>query len=325
VRRRNALGLVMMPLAATRAVAQGTAAARLGVLGAYGPTVPLVAPFWTAFYGELALRGWREGQNLEAVGRYGENRPERDAALAQELVAAQPQAILATSSSAVEALMRATRTIPIVMWGVSHAVEAGFVQSMARPGGNVTGVTNQAGDLQAKFVELLRSVRPGLQRLGIVWSPANRGSALAAQDMKAAAEAAGLRSVSLPVDQTAQVESALATAVAEGVQALQVHPTPAIAGGWRRIKDWALAQRVATLGQALWVREGFLMSYWANPHDLARMAAAQTDRILRGAKPADLPVQQPTRFDLVLNLKTARAIGATIPASLKLLAEEIIE
>jgi putative ABC transport system substrate-binding protein len=241
-------------------------------------------------------------------------------------VAARPQVILATNSSAVEALMRATTSIPLVMVGVSHAVEVGFVRSLARPGGNVSGVVNQAGDLQAKFIELLRTVRPGLQRFGVVWSPANRGSALGFRDTQAAAAAAGLRCVSLPVDETAQIETALAAAVAEGVQALTVHPTQAIAGGWRRILAWTLAQRVpALVGQASWVREGFLMSYWANTVELYRAAAAQVDRILRGAKPADLPVEQPTRFDLVLNLKTARALGLTLPQSLLLQATELIE
>ena len=215
------------------------------------------------------------------------------------------------NSSAVDALMRATRSVPVVMVGVSHAVESGFVRSLTRPGGNVTGVVNQAGDLNGKIVDLLRTARPGLQRLGVVWSPANRGSALGFQGMQATAAAAGLRCVSLPVNQTAQIEPALAVAGSEGVEALLVHPTQPIAVGGRRIMAWALAQRVATVGQASWVRDGFLMSYPANNEAVYRAAAAQVDRVLRGAKPADLPVEQPTRFDLVLNLKAAtRALPA---------------
>jgi putative ABC transport system substrate-binding protein len=211
------------------------------------------------------------------------------------------------------------------MVGVSHAVETGFVASMARPGGNVTGVTNQAGDMQGKFVELLREARPDLKRLGIFWSPGNVGSALAYKDAEAAARANGLRVVSLPLERAADVEAALQIAGREGVQALQVHPTPGVGTAWRRIMAWANEHKVATLGQAVWVRDGFLMSYWAYIPDLYRIAARFVDRILRGAGPADMPVEQPTRFELRVNLKTAQAIGVALPQSLLMRADEVIQ
>jgi putative ABC transport system substrate-binding protein len=321
--RRRSAATALVAWGFTGASAQPMS--RLGVLATYSSAVAGAAPLWNAFFTELAVRGWTEGRNLALQARYNEGRPERDAALAAELLAAQPDVILCTNSSAVEAARRATRSIPIVMLNVSHAVESGFVASVARPGGNITGITNQAGDMQGKFIEMLREVRPGLERLGIVWSPGNVGSSLAFKDMQAAAAHIGLRVVSLPVEQAAEVERALQLARREGVQALQVHPTSGVGAGWRAIMAWALDHHVVTLGQGAWVREGFLMSYWASIPDLYRIAAGFVDRILRGERPASMPVEQPTRFELKLNLKTARAIGVTVPPALRLRADEVVE
>jgi putative tryptophan/tyrosine transport system substrate-binding protein len=297
----------------------------VGVLSSFPPSTAGAVPLWTAFHAELESHGWVEGRNLTIVGRYAEGKEERQAGYAGELVAAGVDVIVATNSRAVDALRKATATIPIVMVNVSHAVEVGFVASLARPGGNVTGVVNQAGDMQGKFIELLRSVRPELKTLGIVWSPNNRSSALAFNDAQAVAQGAGVRLLSLPADRSAEIEALLAAAQREGVQALIVHPTPPIGLAWRRIQAWAIEHKVITLGQAQWVRGGFLMSYWADTPQLFRLAANFVDRILRGAKPADLPVQQPTRFELVINLKTAKALGITIPQTVLLRADEAIE
>jgi putative tryptophan/tyrosine transport system substrate-binding protein len=299
--------------------------ATVGVLSSFPPSTAGAAPLWAAFHAELESHGWVEGRNLTIVGRYAEGKEERQAGYAGELVAAGVDVIVATNSRAVDALRKATATIPIVMVNVSHAVEVGFVASLARPGGNVTGVVNQAGDMQGKFIELLRSVRPELKTLGIVWSPNNRGSALAFKDAQAVAQGAGVRLLSLPADRSADIEPLLAAAQREGVQALIVHPTPPIGLAWRRIQAWAIEHKVITLGQAQWVRGGFLMSYWADTPELFRAAAKLVDRILRGAKPADLPVQQPTQFELVVNLKTAKALGIKIPQSLLLRANEVIQ
>jgi putative ABC transport system substrate-binding protein len=327
VKRRHAAGLVAVVACGAVGLprAQPQRQARLGLLGGFGPTSAVAAPLWAALHAELAARGWHERRNLQIDGRYNEGRPERDAALAAELAALPLHAIVASNSGAVTAVRGATRTIPIVMVNVSHAVEAGFVSSLARPGGNVTGVTNQAGDMQGKFVELLRVVRPDLTRLGVFWSPGNTGSALSFKDAEAAAAGLGLRVVSLPVDQAGDMDLALSAARREDVQAVHVHPTPAVGGSWRRIMAWANEHRVVTLGQAAWVREGFLLSYWASLPDLYRIAAGLVDRILRGASPADLPVQQPTRFELTINLKTARALGLAVPQALLLRADEVIQ
>ena len=323
MKRRRAVAAILLPAVAVHTHAAVTA--RLGILAGYPPSAPGATALWAAFYSELEARGWHVDRNLTVLARYSENHPEREPAYAAELVAAQPQVILALGSSAVEALRRATNTIPIVMTRVSHAVEAGFVRSMARPGGNVTGVTNQASDMQGKLLELMRAVRPELQQLGLMWSPHNLGSAIGLRDMQAAAGPLGVRVVSLPIERSEQIEPALAMALEQGVQALFAHPTSVIAIAWRQLARWALEHRVATLGQAHWVRQGFLMSYWAVNTDLFRIAAGFADRILRGAKPATLPVQQPTRFELLLNLRTAHAIGVTIPNTLRLRADEVIE
>jgi putative ABC transport system substrate-binding protein len=301
-------------------------AARIGVLSSYPPANAGAAASWSSFYAELASRGWVQGRNLAVEGRYTEGHPERDAAFAEELVAARVDLILATNSGAVAAARRATSSIPIpiVMVNVSHPVEAGFVASLARPGGNVTGVTNQASDMQGKFVELLRAVRPATTRIGVVWSPDNAGSALAFRDVQAVARGQGLALLSLPVERPADLQALLTGALRDGVQALIVHPTPAVVPAWRQIQAWAVEHRVLTLGQAQWVREGFLLSYWANTPDLFRIGATFVDRILRGAAPAELPIEQPTRFELVVNVKTATALGLTIPPSLLLRADEVI-
>jgi len=327
VKRRCILSLVggAAFAVALPVLAQQQRVARIGILSGFPPASPGATALWAPFYAELQSRGWVEGRNLTIEGRYTLGRPERDADFADELVAARVDVILATNSGAVDAVRKATRSIPIVMANVSHAVESGFVASLARPGGNVTGVTNQAGDMQGKFVELVRSMRPDLKRMGVIWSPDNIGSALAFKDAQAIAGSLGVLLLSLPADRTADIERLLSAAQREGVQALIVHPTSSIVPAWRQIQAWASEHQVITLGQAQWVRGGFLMSYWADTPDLFRIAGTFVDRILRGARPADLPVEQPTKFELVINLKTAKALGIAIPQSLLLRADEVIQ
>ena len=327
MKRRSIVGIMggLATNAALPLLAQSQRRARLGILATFPPSNAAVVPLWTAFYAELAARGWVDGRNMAVEARYSEGNPEKDETFAKEILASAPEVILGSNSRAVEFLRKATSSIPIVMVNVSHAVEVGFVASLARPGGNVTGVVNQAGDMQGKFIELLRAVKPGMTRMGAIWSPNNLGSALAFKDTQAAAAGLGVRLTSLAVDQSADIEPALSAAQREGVQALQVHPTGSIASGWRQIQAWASQRQVITLGQAQWVRGGFLMSYWADIPEIYRTSATFVDRIFRGAKPADLPVEQPTKFELVINLKTARSIGVSVPQSLILLATELIE
>lgn len=242
----------MAALAAPTALrAQGQRSARIGILANYSPVTPGAAPTWAPFYAELASRGWIEGRSLTVEGRYAQGDPDRDAAYADELVAARVELIVATNSGAVAAARSATSTIPIVMVNVSHAVETGFVASLARPGGNVTGVTNQAGDMQGKFLELLRSVRPETKKVGVIWAPENLGSALAFKDAKAVARSLGISLLSFPATHSSDLEPLLAAAQRAGVQALIAHPTPAVVPTWRLIQTWAIQHKVVN---------------WARPH-----------------------------------------------------------
>lgn len=325
-RRDAALVLIALCAAPSCLQAQQPRVARVGVLTTWPPSNPRSAPVWRAFYAELRARGWDEGRNLVVEGRYTEGRVEKVPAFASELVAAEVDVIVAGDSQAVDSVRKATRTIPIVMTNVSHAVEAGYVTSLSHPGGNVTGVTNQLSDLMAKHVEFLRLMRPEMKKIGVFWSPGNTGSTLAFKDMQALARGVRIEVVSLPVDSPADLARGLTAAQREGVQALHVHPTPVIGAGYRQIADWATQHRVISIsGFSGFTRGGFLMSYGADTADVWRTSATFVDRILRGAKPADLPVEQPTKFELILNLKTARILGVTIPRSMLTRADEVIQ
>ncbi len=301
--------------------------ARIGLLGTRPPSKSkFTAALLKVFYAELKTRGWEEGRNLVVEARYSEGRAGKWSIFADELVSAGVDVIVASNAQAVDALRKATRTIPIVMSGLSQAVESGYVASLAHPGGNITGVIHSGPDLIGKHFELLFLIRPDMRKMGVMWSPNNRNSALAFKDQQVVARSLGVALVSLPVDALVDLGPALAKAQREGVPALTVHPTPAIVGGFRQIVSWANENRViAFTGFSAFARGGFLMSYGADFKDIWRNCATYVDRILRGAKPAELPVQRPTKFELVVNLKTAKAIGLTIPPSIMLRADKVIE
>jgi len=301
--------------------------ARIGVLASLpASNSAAIAALWAAFYAELKVRGWEEGRNLVAEARYTEGHAEKYSLFADELASSGVDLIAAFDSQAVDAVRKATRTIPIVMSNVISAVEAGYVASLAHPGGNITGVTNAAGEIGNKGVELFLSIRQDLRKMGLLWSPNNRGSGLGFKPMQDHASRLGLAVVSLPVDASAELGPALAKAQREGVQALYVHPTPAIFSGYRQIVDWAKQNRVMTgsISNVL-ARRGFLLSYGADFKDVWRITATFVDRILRGAKAAELPVEQPTKFEMIVNLKTSQALGLTIPQAVLLQADEVIQ
>jgi len=325
-RRRAVLALVGLSALPRLLVAQPQRVARIGILSNPLPTNALVAPLYKVFYAELKARGWDEGRNLVVESRYVQGEVAKYPAFANELVSARVELIIATDSQAVDAARNATRTIPIVMNSVSHPVEAGYVASLAHPGGNITGVANESPDLQGKQLELLLSVKPDLKKLGVLWSPHNIASSLGFEQMHVVARQFGVELVSLPVDASAELAPALEKAQHEGVQALWVHATPAILSIYRQIAKWAEKHRlIAASWFGSFTRGGFFWSYAADPRDLARISATFVDRILRGANPAELPVEQPTKFSFVINLKTAKAIGVTIPQSLLQRADEVIE
>jgi putative tryptophan/tyrosine transport system substrate-binding protein len=301
---------------------------RIGVLASNPPSVPVVAPLHAAFYAGLNERGWVEGRNILIEGRYVAGRVERFGEFAADLVAREVEVIVVFGGSqATQAAKQATSKIPIVFSGISNPIESGFITSYARPGGNVTGVSNQLGDLAVeKFVELLRAFAPHLERVGLIWQPANSGSAQGQKDLVAAAPRLGLSVVSLELAKPEDLERVFATVRETRPQALIIHPTVIFGLVSKEIVAFAIAERLPTIaGSSAYVREGLLMSYGPDVAPMWRLAAHYADQLLRGAKAADLPVQQPTRFELVLNLRTARALGKEPPDTLLARADEVIE
>jgi ABC-type uncharacterized transport system substrate-binding protein len=331
MRRREFIGLigsaaVAWPLSAR--AQQGEHLRRIGVLGIVPPSAsPGAQLVWDAFIAGLRDAGWVEGRNLTIEARWAGLKSEQYAEFAAELVALNVEVIVALgSSSATEAAKQATSAIPIVFASVSHPIESGFVASLARPGGNVTGVSNQVGDLGDKQVEFLREVRPDLARLAIMWEPANPGSFQGHKGAEAAASRRGLSLVSLPIEKVDDVERAFATIVQAQPHALLLHPTPIINLQRTQIIAFAIAQRLLTISSlSVHAREGVLISYAPDLPAIVRRAADYVDRLLRGAKAAEMPVEQPTKFELVINLKTAKALGLTVPPSLLIRADEVIE
>jgi putative ABC transport system substrate-binding protein len=278
---------------------------------------------WRPLIDALRELGYVEGRNLIVKRAFGN--PDRLAGLVAELVGARVDAIVTTGPRETRAAQRATATIPIVMTSVEDPVAEGFVKSLAQPGTNMTGLTILVPGLSQKYVELLNEALPTARRFGVVASPRdpvpeNR------RELEAAVKARGMSVSFLLVSQPADLDPTLARAKRDGVAGI-IAPTDGVTFLHRRILvDTALKHRLPGI---YWAREyveaGGLMTYGASLADLRRHAAVFLDKILRGAKPADLPIEQPTKFELVINLKTARTLGLTIPPSLLLRADQVIE
>src|SRR5829696_8437801 len=298
-RRRFVLALGAALLTGGIAVpvsAQTTKIARVGILSGASLSTPANAHFREAFVESLRKLGWEEGRNLIVETRATEGRAERFAEHAAELVALQVDVAVGANSQAVQALKDKTRTIPIVMLNTAGPVEQGFIVSLARPGGNITGVTNQGNDFLEKLLGLLLELKPGLDRAGVLYTPSNAASALGVkQAVETIAERLGVSLVPVPIDSAADIDTAFAIIDREGLRAADVHTTPVIASNRARIASLLIERRMLTVtGTNTLVRDGILMSYGPDQVEIYRASAAYVDRILRGAKPADLPVQHPT-------------------------------
>ena len=313
--------------AASPAIGQTTRRmARVGFLSSTLPSNHVVAPIYDALWAELRSLGWIEGKNLMIEARFAEGHAERFPVLAAELVHLGVDVIVASSAPATEAARDATRNVPIVMVAVPDPVGKGYVASLARPGGNVTGVADMLHLVPLKSQELLLEIVPGATRIGILWSPKDRGSANAFKSEQARAKKLGVQLVSLPVSAPEDIDRELELAQRERIQGLRVHPVPVILQDVRKVAAWANKQHVPCVGgPRAYAEAGLLASYSPDFPQLFRFAATYVDRILRGANPAEMPVEQPTKFLLVVNLKTAKAIGITIPRSVLLRADEVIE
>ena len=234
--------------------------------------------------------------------------------------------IVVGGSEATKALKEATRSIPIVFVGPSYPVEEGLVESFARPGGNITGITLAQSDHVPKMLQLLRDVVPALADVGVIWSPANPGSTFVFRDTEAAARDLKLRVLSVPIASAADVEPALAAIARARPGALILNPAVTPNANAEQIGELAIRLRIPSITQLKTLTErGLLMSYGADIRDVQRRIPSYVDRILKGAKPADTPVERPTKFQLVINMKTAKTLGLTVPPAVIAGADEVIE
>jgi putative ABC transport system substrate-binding protein len=318
-------GLVAAPLGA--GAQQAERVYRIGYLATFPPAqLGVRATGWNAFKQGLRDHGYVEGQNLIIEMRLSEGKTERFPALAAELVRLKVDVIVTAQTSSTLAAKKATTTIPIVMAAVGDPVGAGLVGSLARPGGNITGLSLLNPALSGKRVELLKEILPGATRLGVLGNPTNPWTALMVREIEVVARTLGMQVQRLEVERPTDFEAAFGAATRGRAAALLVLEDPMIFGYRPTIVGLAAKSRLpAAYGLREFVDVGGLMSYGANLPDLWRRAATYVDKILKGTKPGDLPVEQPTKFELVINLKTAKALGLTIPPSLLGRADEVIE
>lgn len=328
--RRSAIGLMLALALVVASLAteaqQPKNVHRIGTLSALG-TTPGRNPFVEAFLEGMRALGYVEGQHFVLEYRGAEGQFEGFPDLAAELVRLKVEVIVAQGTPAALAAKHATTTIPIVMVGVGDPVGSGLVASLARPGGNITGLSNLSPELVRKQLEFLKDVRPTVSRVAVLWNPANPASHLMVRAADVAAQALGvqLHLVEARGRGPDAFDSAFAAMTNAHADALLVLADNIFFEHRRRLAELAAMSHLPTMYQGReHVEAGGLISYAASVPDVWRHGATYVDKILKGAKPADLPVEQPTRFELVINLKTAQALGITMPPSLLLLADEVI-
>jgi putative ABC transport system substrate-binding protein len=299
---------------------------RVGYLGSTPLTAPEMAPIWMAFVDTLGERGWIEGQNIIFERRYAEGRVERFDELAVDLGRLHVDVIVAASHPAAMAARKATSDTPIVMAGVGDALRYGLVASLAHPGGRVTGVTLITQDVAAKGLELLKDLSPRATRVGFLWNVTLPFSEVIWSDARMAGEQIGLTLQPLEIRRPDDLDAAFAAGVRDRIEALFVRADPLTLTNRERIVKLVAQHRLITMYSAgEFVLAGGLISYSAPLTAAFRDAARYVDKILKGVKPADLPVEQPTKFELVINMKTAKRIGITVPQSLKVSADRVLE
>lgn len=282
-------------------------------------------PVWVAFLDHMRQTGYVEGRNIEIERRFAGGKEELLATFAAELARLRLDVVVATGDVECMALKRAMPQTPIVMMLVQDPVGAGLVASLAWPGGNVTGLTTQAPELYAKRLELLKTIVPSLQRVAVLLNLSSPGAKAASDEMAAAARLLGLQLHSFPVHKPEELDGAFGTLGQQRTQAMVVVTDGLTFNQRAHIAGQAAKIRLPTIFEVRYfVDVGGLLSYGPSYIDLARQAGGYVDRILKGAKPADLPVQQPTKFELIVNLKTANALGLKIPQSVLIRADQII-
>ena len=296
---------------------------RIGYLWPTRPTSPDLGT--DAFRQGLRELGYIEGRNIVIEFRFADGKVDRLPALAAELVQLKVDIFVAVGGPSVQAAKKATETIPIVMTNSGDPVDQGFVASLARPGGNITGLSSLTTDLAGKRLELLKETIPTLARVAVLWHPDSIGSTLAWKESQLAARQLGLKLQSLEVRGRADLDGVFRAATKERSQAIVALRSPVIAIERKLIADLAIRNRLPTLyDDRAYVEAGGFMSYGTNQTELYRRAAVYVDKILKGTNPADLPVEQPMKFEFIINLKTAKQIGLTIPPNVLARADRVI-
>jgi len=307
-------------------VARAQPAGKPPTIGFLGSSTPSAMSGWTAaFVQRLRELGWIEGRTVAIEYRWGEGRNERYAEIAEEFVRLKVDVIVTYGTPPSKAAKQATAVIPIVFAAAADPVGSGLVSSLARPGGNITGLSLQQSDIVGKKLELLREVVTGLRRLALLGNVGNASSVLEVGEVRAAAGTLGIEIVPVDIKRAEDIAPAF-DAFGGSAEALYVSTDPLIFSNINRINTLAVGARLPTIYNGKeYIESGGLMSYGPNYPHLFRRAADFVDKILRGAKPGDFPVEQPTKFDFAINLTTAKAIGLTIPPSLLARADEVIE
>ena len=297
------------------------------VIGLLSPfTREETEPWHEALRQGLRQLGWVEGSNIKFEYRYSDGHDDRLPEVVADLLSLKPDVIVAAVNTDTAPAARATKTIPIVMAAPGDPVATGLIKSLAQPGGNLTGLTQMATDLSAKRLQLLKDVAPGISRVAVLWDPRGGVSSLAWRETQDAARQLGLELHSLEVHNGTDLDAAFPSVVDARDNALLALQGPIFVVNEQRIADFALKHRLPSMYHLPeFVRAGGLLSYGPDRADLFRRAAAYVDKILKGAKPADLPVEQASKYQLLVNLRTAKALGLTVPQPILARADEVIE
>jgi putative tryptophan/tyrosine transport system substrate-binding protein len=305
--------------------AQSVKQHRIAYLTGYSAEID--KPLFAAFQRGLSELGYAEGRNIVIDARQAGGQPERLPALARELAALRPDIyVVSVGAAAAEAAKTAGGRTPIVMANVQDPVSSGLVTSLARPGGNITGLSDFHAASVTKRLELMQEAIPGLKLVGVLWNPASTTNAAQLKDLERAAATIGVKIVSLPVRRAEDIAGALGKVKGEPGAGLLLLGDFVLTTSMKRIAQYAIEQRIpAVYTISSFVAAGGFMAYGTNFEDMYRRSAGFVDRILKGARPGDLPIEQPTKFDLVINLKTAKAIGVNVPRSVLLRADRVIE
>jgi ABC-type uncharacterized transport system substrate-binding protein len=326
VRRRDFIALVGSPIIGWSGIARAQQASTLPTIGFLGSSTSKAMTTWiAAFVQRLHELGWTEGRTIAIEYRWGEGRNERYAQIADEFIRIKVNVIVTYGTPPTKAAKQATTAIPIVFAAAADPVGNTIVTSLARPGGNVTGLSLQQSDIVGKKLELLRDALGGLHQLAVIGNVGNPATVLEIGEVKTAADRLGINIVSLAIRRSEDISPAF-DALKGRADALYVSTDPLIFTNVDRINTRALGARLPTIYNGReYIESGGLMSYGPSYADLFRRAAELVDKILHGAKPGEIPVEQPTKFEFVINLTTSKALGLTIPASLLVRADEVIE